>query len=160
MSSGSVAGSGWAISDGQPGPLEPIVADQRAVLGQRRVQGARIGRLGQPLDAAARSPSRSPAPLELLFDVPLAVGGLAPRRPVERDVGDDPRRLALTGQAVARLPREVAEQHVGLEVLLERLPFEERRLEGVAQGADRIGEDMVEHLGAEATAGGRVRLPA
>jgi hypothetical protein len=31
-------------------------------------------------------------------------------------------------------------------MLLERLPFEERRLEGVAQRADRIGEDMVQHL--------------
>ena len=68
-------------------------------------------------------------------------------------MGDDTRRLPLAGQAVAGLPRDVAEQHVDLEVLLERLPLEERRLEGVAQGADRIGEDVVEHLRAEATTG-------
>ena len=38
-------------------------------------------------------------------------------------MGDDPRRLALAGQAVAGLPGDVAEQHVDLEVLLERLPL-------------------------------------
>ena len=70
-------------------------------------------------------------------------------------MGDDPRRLALAGQAVARLPREVAEQDVDLEVLLERLPFEERRLERVAQRADGIGEDMVEHLRWAGYAAGR-----
>ena len=61
-------------------------------------------------------------------------------------MGDDPRRLALAGQPVARLPRDVAEQHVDLEVLLERLPFEEGGLERVPQRADGIGEDVVKHL--------------
>ena len=60
-------------------------------------------------------------------------------------MGDDPRRLALAGQAVAGLPAEVAEQHVDLEVLVERLPLEERGLERVAQRADGIGEHVVEH---------------
>ena len=60
-------------------------------------------------------------------------------------MGDDPRRLALTRQAVAGLPREVAEQDVDLEVLLERLALEEGGLERVAQRADRIGEHVVEH---------------
>ena len=60
-------------------------------------------------------------------------------------MGDDPRRLALAGQPVARLPRDVAEQDVDLEVLLERLPFQEGGFERVAQGADRIGEHVVEH---------------
>ena len=61
-------------------------------------------------------------------------------------MGDDAWRFAFTGESVARLPREVAEEDVGLEMFLEGLPFEERRLERVAQRADRIGEDMVQHL--------------
>ena len=60
-------------------------------------------------------------------------------------MGDDPRGLALAGQSVARLPRDVAEQDVDLEVLLERLAFEEGGFERVAQRADGIGEDVVEH---------------
>ncbi len=60
-------------------------------------------------------------------------------------MGDDPRRLPLTGQPVAGLPRHVAEQDVDLEVLLERLALEEGGLEGVAEGADGVGEDVVEH---------------
>ena len=113
--------------DGQPGPLEPLVADQRARLGQRWRTPLAVGLLGQALDAQHDLHLDRRRALELLVDVPAAIGGLAPRRPVERDVGDDPRRLALAGQAVARLPREVAEQHVDLEVLLERLTLEERR---------------------------------
>ena len=66
-------------------------------------------------------------------------------------MGDDPRRLALAGQAVARLPRDVAEQDVDLEVLLERLALEEGGLERVAQRADGVGEDVVEHGDREAT---------
>ena len=65
--------------------------------------------------------------------------------------GDDARRQPLAGQAVAGLPGDVAEQDVDLEVLLERLPLEERGLEGVAERADGIGEDVVEHA--------RLRLP-
>ena len=53
--------------------------------------------------------------------------------------------LSSPGQAVAGLPGEVAEQHVGLEVLLERLALEERGLEGVAERTDGIGEHVVEH---------------
>ena len=83
--------------------------------------------------------------IEHLLDVPAPVRGLAPRGPVEVDVGHHPRRLSLARQAVARLPAEVAEQDVDLEVLVERLAFEERGLEGVAQGADGIGEHVVEH---------------
>ena len=33
-----------------------------------------------------------------------------------------------------------------MEPLLERLPLEQGVLEGVAQGADGIGEDVVEHV--------------
>ena len=59
------------------------------------------------------------------------------------------------GQAVARLPHEVAEEHVDLEVLLEGLPLEQRGLEGLPQRADGVGEDVVEHERGEATAGRR-----
>ena len=145
-STGSVDGVGVGDLGRQPGPLEPIVADQRAVLGHGGVERARVDRLGEPLHPQHDLHLDRRTAFEFLLDVPLAVGGLAPRRPVERDVGDDAWRFPLAGQPVARLPREVAEQHVGLEVLLEGLPFEERRLEGVAQRADRIGEDMVQHL--------------
>jgi hypothetical protein len=31
-------------------------------------------------------------------------------------------------------------------VLLEGLPFEERRFERIAKGADGIGEDVIEHV--------------
>jgi hypothetical protein len=53
--------------------------------------------------------------------------------------------LAFTGEPVARLPGQIAEQHIHLEVLLKGLPFEEGRLKGFAKSADRIGEDVVEH---------------
>ena len=64
--------------------------------------------------------------LERLLDVPAPIRGLAPGRPVEGDVGDDAGRKALAGQAVARLPDHVAEEHVHLEVLLEGLPLQQR----------------------------------
>ena len=53
--------------------------------------------------------------------------------------------VTLTGQSVARLPCGVTEEDVDLEVLLEGLALEQGRLEGVAQRADRISEDVVEH---------------
>ena len=83
--------------------------------------------------------------VERLADVPRPVRGLRPRRPVEREVGPHPGRQALAGQAVGRLPGHVAEQHVDLEALLEGLPFEEGPLERVAERADGVGEDVVEH---------------
>ena len=146
---------GMGDLDGQPGPLEAAVADQRAGVGQRGVHLLRRGLLGQALDAQDDLHLDRRRALELLVDVPAAVGGLAPRRPVERDVGDDPRRLALAGQPVAGLPRDVAEQDVDLEVLLEGLPLQEGGLEGVAQRADGIGEHVVEHPALEATGRGR-----
>ena len=33
-----------------------------------------------------------------------------------------------------------------MEALLERLPFEQSVLEGIAEGADGVGEDVVEHV--------------
>ena len=151
------AGSGWAISTVSPARSSRPVADQRARLGQRRVHPLRRRLLGEALDAQDDLHLDRRRRLQLLVDVPAPVGGLAPRRPVERDVGDHPRRLALAGQAVAGLPGDVAEQHVDLEVLLERLALEERRLERVAQRADGIGEDVVEHPATEATGARRMR---
>ena len=145
-----VVGIGDGVGMGDLGrqarPLEPVVTHQRAVLGHRGVQRGRIDRLGQPLHPEHDLHLDRRATFEFLLDVPLAVGGLTPCRPVEGDVGDHAGRFALAGQPVAGLPREVAEQDVGLEVLFERLTFEERRLERVAQRTDRIGEDMVQHV--------------
>jgi hypothetical protein len=69
-------------------------------------------------------------------------------------VGHDTRRQPLAGQAVARLPRHVTEQHIHLEVLLERLALEEGTFEGFPQGGDGIGEDVVEHRRPQAIPGG------
>ena len=137
--------------DRQAGPLEAAVADQRAGLGQRGEHLLGRGCSARRWMRSTISISIAGGALQLLVDVPAAVRGLAPRRPVERDVGDDTGRLALAGQAVARLPRDVAEQDVDLEVLLERLALEERGLERVPQRADGIGEDVVEHPAFEAT---------
>src|SRR5205823_2895641 len=82
-------------------------------------------------------------------DRPRPVRALAPGRPGEADVGPHPGRHALARQAVRGLPRQVAEQHVDLEPFLQRLAFEEAGLEGLAQRADDVDEDMVEHLRSE-----------
>ncbi len=129
----------------QPGAFEAIVTDERALLGHGLEQDRRIGGLGEALDAQHDLHLDRRPLLEFLLDVPLAVRGLAPSRPVEGDVGHDTRWLALAREPVARLPGQVAEQHVALEVFLERLTLEERRFERVAQRADGIGEDVVEH---------------
>ena len=104
-----------------------------------------VGRLGESLDAQHDLDLDAWPLLERLADVPRAVRGLGPRRPVEGDVGAHPRRGTFAGKAVARLPCEVAEEHVCLEALLERLPLEQGVLERVAQSTDRIREDVVEH---------------
>ena len=123
-----LGGVGVGDLDRQPGPLEAAVADQRAGVGERRVDlvGPRL--LGQALDPQHDLHLDRRRALELLVDVPPPVRRLAPARPVERHVGHDPWRLALAGQPVARLPRDVAEQDVDLEVLLERLALQERCL--------------------------------
>jgi hypothetical protein len=84
--------------------------------------------------------------IEHFVDTPTAVRRLAPTGPVEVDVSDDPRWLPLAGQSVRRLPRQVAQQDIHLEVLIEGLPLEESGLERVSERADRVGEHMVEHL--------------
>jgi hypothetical protein len=61
-------------------------------------------------------------------------------------VGNDSRRLPFTGKSVTRRPDEVSEQDVGLQVFLERLALEKSLVERFAQGADCVGEDVVEHV--------------
>jgi hypothetical protein len=82
-----------------------------------------------------------------LADRPAPVGGLAPGGPVHRDVGPDPRRLLLAREAVGGLPRDVAQEHVHLEALLDRLALEQRLVEGPADGTDDVDEDVIEHGG-------------
>ena len=114
-------------------------------LGQHGQHQLGVGRLGQPLHPHDQLDLDAGRVVERLADVPRPVGRLRPRRPVEREVGLHPGRQALAGQAVGRLPGDVAEQHVDLEPLLEGLALEEGALERVAQRADGIGEDVVEH---------------
>ncbi len=134
------------------GTLEPAVADQRAQFLGRAVDGRRVGGVEQVLHAEHDLDLDCRLPIEHLLDVPLAVRGLAPRWPVEGDVRDDMRGQAFAGQAVARFPGEITQQHVGLEMLLEWLALEERCLERVAQRTDGIGEYVIEH-GVETVAG-------
>ena len=138
-----------------PARSSALVADRRARRGQhgQERRPARAGRPGAGRGSTISISMRGRL-VEHLVDVPAPVGGLAPRRPVEGDVGHDPGRQALAGQAVARLPRHVAEEHVDLEVLLERLALEEGGLERLAERGDGVGEDMVEHRRAQATGPG------
>ena len=49
------------------------------------------------------------------------------------------------GQAVGGLPGHVAEEDVDLEALLDGLALEQRPVEGGADGADEVDEEMIEH---------------
>jgi len=129
-------------------PLQPAIADQRAQLLGGAVEALRLRGIQQILYSEHDLDLDRGLPLEHLIHVPLAIRGLAPRRPVERDVRNHVRWQAFAGQPVTGLPREVAEEDVGLEVLLERLTFEECGFERVAQCTDGIGEDVVEHADA------------
>lgn len=131
--------------DGDTGALQSAVADQEAQLLCGPVEARSLWSVEQVLHAKHDLDLDGRQPIEHLVDVPLAIRRLAPRWPVEGDVRHDVRRQTLPGKAVAGLPREVAEEDVGLEMLFERLPFQERRLERVAQRTDGIGEDVIEH---------------
>ncbi len=87
----------------------------------------------------------------LVADGPTPIGGLAPRRPVEAGVDPDARRTLLAREAVGGLEAHVPEEDVHLKPLLDRLALEQGRLEGVPVGGDELGEDVVQHGGAEAT---------
>jgi len=131
--------------DGDAGTLQPAVADQRAQFLRGPVEARWLWGLTEVLHAKHDFDLDCRQPVEHLVDVPLAIGRLAPRWPVERDVRHDVGWQTLPGKAIAGLPGEVAEEDVGLEVLLERLPFEEGCLERIAQRTDGIGEDVIEH---------------
>ncbi len=134
--------------DGDACALQTAVADQRTQFLRGPVEARRLWSVEQVLHAKHDLDLDRRQPVEHLVDIPLAVGRLAPRWPVERDVCHDVRWQTLAWQPIAGLPGEVAEKDVGLEVLLERLPFEECCLERVAQRTDGIGEDVIEHANA------------
>ena len=141
--------------DGRPAALED--------LGRRSAGSSRAARRGSTAGSGGPTRRWMRSTISISMRGPSSKGSpmyhdryarLGPRRPVEGDVGPHPRRRALAGQPVARLPGEVAEQHVGLEPLLERQPVEEGVLEGVPQRTDGVGEDVVEH---QRTVAGRRR---
>ena len=131
--------------DGQSGALHSLVADQRAGLGHGWLNDRRSGLGDQSLHAEHDLHLDGRLPIENLIDAPAAVCSLAPAGPIEVDVGNDARWLPLAGQAVRRLPRQISDEDIDLEVFVEGLTLEKRGLEGVAERADRIGEHMVEH---------------
>ena len=83
--------------------------------------------------------------IELALHVPVAIERLTPTWPIERDVRKCARGAAFAGEAVARLPHQVAEQHVRLKAFFEGLPFEKGVSESVTNGADRVEEHMIKH---------------
>ena len=120
------------------------VAQGRAA-GQDRHDLLGVGGLGQALDPQRHLDDHLGQLVGRLADRPAAVGGLAPRGPVDRHVGPHPGRLLLAGQAVGGLPRDVAQEHVDLEALLDRLALEQGPVEGGPDGADDVDEEVVEH---------------
>lgn len=131
--------------DGQPGALHPFVADQRARLGHRRLHDRRIWLGDKSLHPEDDLHLDRRLPVENLVDAPTAISRLAPARPIEVDVGNDPRRLPFTRQTVGRFPRQISKKDIYLEVFVERLTLEKGRLERVTERADRVSEHMVEH---------------
>ena len=64
-----------------------------------------------------------------LADRPGPVGALAPRRPVQGEVGPYPGRLLLPGSGIRGLPGHISQEHVDLEALFDRLALQEGVLE-------------------------------
>ena len=137
--------SGVHLLDGGRSAHQRFGAQQRVLLGQGGQHSVGVGSLGQPLDTQGHLNHHLGQLVGRFADVPAAVGGLAPGGPVDRDVGPDPGRLLLAGEAVGGLPGDVAEEDVDLETLLHRLALEQRLLERPADGADDIDEEMIEH---------------
>ena len=78
-------------------------------------------------------------------DRPRAVGALAPRRPIECEIGSDAGRVSFSGKAVGRLEGKVTEEDVNLEPLLDSLLLEEGSSKGLADRPDDVEEDVVDH---------------
>ena len=89
--------------------------------------------------------------IRLFADGAAPVGRLAPGGPVEAGVDPDAGRALLPGQAVGGLEAHVAQEDVHLEALLDGLALQEGPFEGAPVRADELGEDVVQHAGAEAT---------
>ena len=125
--------------------LEHAAADHRAVVGSNGIDRRRQGLVGKPLQAKDDLDFDRRVVLQDLLDIPTAVGGLAPTRPIERDVSNGARRTAFPRQSVTGFPDEIPEENVGLKVFLERLALQEGIAKSVAQRTDRIGKHMVQH---------------
>ena len=139
------------LLDGGRTPHQRLVSEDVEALGEHAEERIDLGDLDQALDPEGDLDQHLGQLVRLLADGPAPVGGLAPGRPVEAGVHPDPRRALLPGQAVGGLEADVAEEDVHLEPLLHRLTLQERGLEGVPVRTDELGEDVVQHGGAEAT---------
>ena len=89
--------------------------------------------------------------LGLLPDRPAPVGGLAPGGPVQAEVDPDPGRPLFAREAVGGLEAHVAQEDVDLEPLLHGLALQQGPFEGFPERGDEVDEQVVEHVGAEAT---------
>ena len=78
--------------------------------------------------------------------IPRPINRLAPTRPSQRDMSNDAWRSTFTRQAITRLPDEVTQQNIRLKMFVKGLPFKKCIRKGVAQGANRIAKDMVQHV--------------
>ena len=122
------------------------MSDRWAGIGKYGKKRGGIGKRRQPLNSEHQLNVDPGGLIEGIADVPRAVGGLSPSGPGECDVRLNPWRDSLAGESIRCLPTHIAEQHVGVESLLECLPFKECALEGIAQGADDVGENMIKHI--------------
>ena len=133
------------------GPRDQWLAEDVQVLGQGGEQRRGAGHAVEALDPEGDLDQDLGRLVGVVADGPAPVGRLAPRRPVQAGVDPDPCRPLLAREAVGGLEAHVAEEHVDLEPLLDRLALEERGLERVPVGGDELGEDVVQHGGSEAT---------
>ncbi len=134
-----------ALLEGGRRPLQPFGAELRPLLVERCDDTHMIGHADQVLQAEGQLDDQLGRLRLRLADRPRAVGALAPRRPVEREVGPHPGRVALAGQAVGGLEGEIAEEDVHLEALLDSLLLEQGALEGFPERADHVEKDVVDH---------------
>jgi len=111
--------------------LESTVTDERAELREKGPHQREVRLILDALDAQHHFHLDRWLLIELLVDVPTSVRGLAPRWPVEGDVGDHAWRESLTRKPVAGFPGDVTQHHVDLEVLFERLTLEKGAFESV-----------------------------
>ncbi len=102
-----------------------LVADLRRVERQTLHDDGRVGGLGQALNPENHFDLDNRTLGEFLVEEPGSVGGLSPGRPLEGQIDLNPGWQALSRQAVAGLPTDIAEQNVGLKPFLKGLPLQE-----------------------------------